>query len=286
MTPAQTKAARPVNFYKRYMADYISKTGRLTLAEHGAYALLLDECYATESGLPSDLESLYRICRAMTKPEQQAVRSVAESFFPVGDDGLRHNERARKELDAAAVAVAAARENGKRGGRPKKPTGLFGSEPTGFSVGSETETQSEPSTKASHSSDIEEPNGSLSASSESDGDGGLACPHGKLLELWAEHCPMLIQPRRSLWAGSEGARSLRQRWRWVLTAKEQGARLATNEPEALEWFGRFFAYIATCPHLVGSNSRGWQADLAWVLKAANFAKVMQGNYENKNQESA
>lgn len=267
-----------MNFYKRFMADYISKTSRLTLAEHGAYTLLLDESYATEKGLPADLDSLYRICRAMTKPEQAAVRTVATAFFPIDSDGLRHNARARHEIELAAPAVAAARENGRRGGRPKKPSGIQDQEPTGFSLGSQSETQNEPSSKAPQSSDIEEAKASLSTTEVAD-DGVPNCPHEKLLDLWAQHCPTLTQPRRSLWPASAGAKALRARWRWVLTAKEDGKRVATTSVEALDWFAEFFGYVARCPHLVGQNDRNWQADLAWVAKPANFTKVVQGNYE-------
>lgn len=135
-----------MNFYKRYPADYGKKTARLTLAEHGAYTLLLDELYSTEAGLPDDFDELYRVCRAMTKPEQVAVRKVAELFFVVGADGLRHNRRATAELIEAAPALEAARLNGKKGGRPKK-------EPTGLLVGNPEGTQKEPNSKPPHSSD-------------------------------------------------------------------------------------------------------------------------------------
>lgn len=135
-----------MNFYKRYPADYGKKTARLTLAEHGAYTLLLDELYSTEAGLPDDFVELNRICRAMTKPEQIAVKKVAAMFFPVGIDGLRHNRRATVELIEAAPALEAARLNGKKGGRPKK-------EPTGLVPGNPKETQSEPKSKPPHSSD-------------------------------------------------------------------------------------------------------------------------------------
>lgn len=139
-----------MNFYKRYPADYGKKTARLTLAEHGAYTLLLDELYTTEIGLPDDHDELYRICRAMTKPEQTAVRTVADKFFPVAADGLRHNRRATAELIEAAPAMEAARLNGKKGGRPKKQTQQ---KPTGFPKTNPDETQHEPSTKPPHSSD-------------------------------------------------------------------------------------------------------------------------------------
>ena len=139
-----------MNFYKRYPADYGRKTARLTLAQHGAYTLLLDELYATELPLPADHDELYRVCRAMNKSEQEAVRIVAEKFFPVGPDGLRHNPRATLELAEAAPAIEAARLNGKKGGRPKKETQP---KPSGFQNENQDVTQDEPKSKAPQSSD-------------------------------------------------------------------------------------------------------------------------------------
>lgn len=147
-----------MNFYKRYPGDYAKKTSRLTLAQHGAYSLLLDELYLTEAPLPAEMDELYRICRAMKKDEQEAVRAVAERFFPLASDGLRHNERATEELAAAAPALEAARSNGKKGGRPPKksqpappqnPADNPANNPLGFSE----ETQKEPSSKPLHSPD-------------------------------------------------------------------------------------------------------------------------------------
>jgi len=139
-----------MNFYKRYPGDYAKKTARLTLAQHGAYTLLLDEIYVSESPLPAGLDDLYRICRAMTKPEQDAVRTVADAFFPIGGDGLRHNQRAAEEMAAAAPAIEAARLNGRKGGRPKKKPK---ESPSENPPGSSTETQEEPNSKAPHSSE-------------------------------------------------------------------------------------------------------------------------------------
>lgn len=120
-----------MNYYRRYMGDYAKKTASLSLAEHGAYSLLLDECYSTERPLPGDHESLFRLCRAMTKVEQEAVRRVADRFFPVGADGQRRNPRADEELAIAQPAITAAKTNGVKGGRPRKnPVGSSG-EPTG-----------------------------------------------------------------------------------------------------------------------------------------------------------
>lgn len=129
-----------MNFYKRYMGDYTRKTGHLSLAEHGAYTLLLDTLYATEKGLPASFHELFRLCRAMSKAEQTAVAKVAEEFFPVSSDGLRYNSRASEEIEDAAPAIQAAKENGKRGGRPKKTQ----EKPSGFSKGTQGESSPEP----------------------------------------------------------------------------------------------------------------------------------------------
>lgn len=107
------------------------------------------------------------------------------------------------------------------------------------------------------------------------------CPHTEILRLFAEHLPELPQPRAELWDG-ERAKALKARWRWCLTAKRgDGRRYATNRDEALHWFGKFFAYVRRCPHLMGDNTRSWTADLGWLVKADNFAKVQQGNYDSK-----
>lgn len=135
-----------MNFYKRFMGDYARGTAHLSLAEHGAYSLLLDYYYATEKGLPDDRVALYRICRAFTPEEQQAVASVAEQYFHVGEDGLRHNARADEQIVDDLSRIDIARENGKRGGRPRKTqmeTKTIqkpGENPPGF----ENETKQEP----------------------------------------------------------------------------------------------------------------------------------------------
>lgn len=110
-----------MNYYERYCGDYQRDTAHLSLAEHGAYTMLLDTYFSVEKPLPAEFPSLYRVCRAMTRIEQQAVRTVAEQFFPVSAlDGLRHNRRADREIVKARPKIEAARINGRKGGRPPK----------------------------------------------------------------------------------------------------------------------------------------------------------------------
>ncbi|BCT68098.1 YdaU family protein [Nitrosospira sp. NRS527] len=110
-----------MNYYERYCGDYQRDTAHLSLAEHGAYTMLLDTYFSVEKPLPKELPSLYRVCRAMTRLEQHAVKVVADQFFPVSEmDGLRHNHRADREIAKARPKIEAARINGRKGGRPPK----------------------------------------------------------------------------------------------------------------------------------------------------------------------
>jgi uncharacterized phage protein (TIGR02220 family) len=111
---------RVVNYWERYIGAIRKKTGRLDLTEKGAYDVLLDEYYALEAPLPDDVSELYRIANAHKKHERNAVRKVADLYFPVGPDGLRHNERADYEIARAIKRIEAAKENGAKGGRPRK----------------------------------------------------------------------------------------------------------------------------------------------------------------------
>lgn len=134
-----------MNYFEFYAGDYLRDTADLSLAEHGAYVLLMASYYSAERALPADAGSLHRIARAMNKAEQGAVDRVAARFFPVADDGLRHNARADREIAKAQTRIEAARANGTHGGRPKKANQnpkQTQQEPTGFSLGTPAETHS------------------------------------------------------------------------------------------------------------------------------------------------
>lgn len=159
-------------------------------------------------------------------------------------------------------------------GKPK-PSGKASSKPS-------------PNQEQEQEQDKEEANASLSTACASDeADHSIpACPHGELLAIFAEQLPTLPQPRAEAWTGSR-AKSLACRWKWVMTAKKpSGQRYATTKAEGLDFFRRYFGYVATCPHLVGENSRGWTADLGWLANETNFSKVIDGNYDNKQLEAA
>lgn len=135
-----------MNFYKRFMGDIQAKTGHLSLAEFGAYDRLLDHVYSTEQPLPGDVARCYGIARAMSKHDRSAVDAVLAEFFTLTANGYEQG-RAAEMIAEAQPKIAAARENGKRGGRPPKPKTQ--QEPTGFSTETQQEPNAEPKSKPS-----------------------------------------------------------------------------------------------------------------------------------------
>jgi uncharacterized protein YdaU (DUF1376 family) len=101
------------SWYPRYYGDYMRDTGHLTLAQHGAYTKLLDQYYAHGKGIPADHEALFRMCSAMHDEERAAVAYVADKYFPVNGDGMRHNRRADRELAKLADRSESARQSAK-----------------------------------------------------------------------------------------------------------------------------------------------------------------------------
>jgi len=135
-----------VNYYPHHIGDYAQATRHLTLLEHGAYRVLLDLYYSRETPLPADVATVQRLACAREKDERRAVETVLREFFQETADGWRHG-RCDREIETARRKQDAARENGKKGGRPPKgkpPRLDSGGEekPSGFPPGNPPETGS------------------------------------------------------------------------------------------------------------------------------------------------
>jgi len=142
--------------------------------------------------------------------------------------------------------------------------------PTKPGTGTETE-----KSKPSVASDADDPENNEAVT------GIPNCPQQKLLALYAELLPTLTQPR--IW---EGARADAMRARWKQCAVPGGASKGyATEDEGLRYWRKFFAYVAAAPKLTNGIARAdgsaWQPDLPWLLKAENFAKVIEGKFHTE-----
>lgn len=124
-----------MNYYRRYVGDYLRDTARLSLLDHGAYNLLLDYYYADERPLPSDRNELYLMVRAMTPADRKSVDKILGLYFTLDDDGF-HQKRVDHEIEVSKKA----RDNGKKhtGSTTGSVTGLITDKATGEITGLST----------------------------------------------------------------------------------------------------------------------------------------------------
>lgn len=262
-----------MNYYRHYIGDFNRDTGHLSLTERGAYLALMHHYYATETPLPIDHKSLCRIAGAITRAEQAAVKAVMP-FFHISDSGLIQY---RIEAEIASVEsrssinknIALAREEKRRNARKNN----------NVDVKSEHETCNESCNESSHetstvgalsqpptTSKAEEPKGSLSPSGDAP-----PCPHGEILALYHDLLP--ANPRIKVWDG-ERAKSLRTRWR------------EDERRQSLDYWTRFFNHVAASPFLTGrvegQGGRSFLPGLDWLVKKANFDKVIEGRYHDRS----
>lgn len=97
----------------------------------------------------------------------------------------------------------------------------------------------------------------------------------RLLDLFHEHCPTLPKVRLLTDSRKQAMRS-----RWVQVSRDMG-RYDTGDVQAgLEWWGRFFRAVHNSDFLSGRNGAWTGCGFDWLMKQANFAKVVDGNYRN------
>lgn len=106
-----------MNYYPHHLGDYAAATTHLSWDEDMAYTRLLRAYYTAEKGIPD--ATRYRVARAMSRTQKQAVDVVLQEFFTL-QDGIWTQRRADEEIAAyqdkqeKAKRSAEARWNGKR----------------------------------------------------------------------------------------------------------------------------------------------------------------------------
>ena len=94
-----------------YIGDYLRDTGHLTVAEHGAYFLLLIQAWTRGGSLPADSERL-RILTKMDARDWKRSQGTVMEFFTRDGDTFRH-KRVDREIAIAATTTEQRRAAGK-----------------------------------------------------------------------------------------------------------------------------------------------------------------------------
>jgi uncharacterized protein YdaU (DUF1376 family) len=107
-----------MNYYSHHIGDYLTATAHLSILEDGCYRRMMDRYYTTELPLPSDEQALFRLLRARSEDEKEAVRVVLDEFFTLTESGWSH-KRCEEEIsqykDKSGKAADAANKRWNKG---------------------------------------------------------------------------------------------------------------------------------------------------------------------------
>lgn len=107
-----------MHYYKFHIGDYRKDTVHLSTIEHGIYRQLIDWYYLDEEPIPIDTQLVMRRLR-LAEAEFKFLENVLADFFVLSKTGYKH-KRIDAELKSYQGNAEKNRENGKKGGRPKK----------------------------------------------------------------------------------------------------------------------------------------------------------------------
>ena len=243
-----------MHYYKFNIKDWTRDTAHLSIIEEGVYRRLLDHYYESEKPIPSETNMVVR--RLRLGGHEDALAVILSEFFEAREDG-HHHTRCDDEIGKYHAKAGANRENGKRGGRPKKTE----ENPDGF--------EDEPTDNLNHKplTINQEPIESKAlVNDESSTPGGKPArkvdpvPYDLIIESYRKCLPSLPQPQAMTPKRKAGARGI-----WNNYKK-------SREPD---FWDRYFTYVGKQEFLC--NMRG--IGINWLLNFENMCKVIEGNYE-------
>jgi uncharacterized protein YdaU (DUF1376 family) len=243
-----------------YIADYLADTADLSCEEHGAYLLLLMHCWR-KGELPNDDVRLQRICK-LSPYKWKNLSPIIREFFYEKDGVLRHKRIDKERLQAAEnrdkkseIARNAANKRWQKDDADALHEACPSPSPTPVVPNGTTEYKPDPP--------------SLFDDGKDDDD-LLALPaicdrstEGEAVRIWNETAKSLGLPQCQKLTD---ARRSRLRKRLSDCGGVEGWRVAMSKVADAAW-------------MHGENSRGWKANIDFVLQESSFTKLMEGAYD-------
>ena len=260
--------AHVMRWFKFHIGDWAAATAHLSSSEEGLYLRALNYCYSNECPLPADKATLRKVLRVKGGPEIRNLDSVVTEFFNLTQDGWIQ-KRVSQEVEKYKKNSERWAENGKKGDPncpPNCPPKLVNQEPR-------TKNQEEQPLLRLVPTEL-----TLDGPGEPEPPRLPDCPHEKIVNLYHEILPTC--PRVVVWTDARQA-TLRAFWRaWGV---KKGWK---READGIAFVERYLRHVAESKFLTGrapaSGDRPpFVADLAWLIKPANFAKVVEGKFHQE-----
>jgi len=241
-------------YFPMYPTDFEADTSHLTLAEDGAYNRLLRLMWMTPGcSLPDDDAWVMRRMRCTTAEDVAIVTGIIAEYFQ-RKAGRIISPRLAKEYQKTDLAHRKRVDAGSRGGKAKALQSKGKASSNAKAMLYQPEPEPEPYKE-------EEPKGSLSADTD-------AKPFDEIAEAVAAYNSAAEQ------SGWPKVAILSKSRRSALTAR-------LKEAGGLDGWNAALDKAKTSNHCCGQNERGWTASFDFIARQSSFAKLMEGNYDNR-----
>jgi uncharacterized protein YdaU (DUF1376 family) len=239
-------------FMPLWVSDFVGDTLDLDAKEVGAYMLILMTMWGRDGYLPNDTKKLQRVARCGR--DWPRVWAAIEHYFTVEGDQITQLRLLKERKNVASKREVNA-QSGALGGRAKA---LKYNKST-LANANETPKQPEPEPYIKRDTDVSL---ALSAPEPSSPIADAVRIYNEAAEVTGWPKVQKLSPARS--------QALKARLRDC--GGIEGWRFAMDKGKASDF-------------LCGKATGTTPACFDWITKAANFAKIMEGNYDNRDRPS-
>ena len=242
-------------YFPMYPSDYEAKTSHLTIAEDGAYFRLLRLCWMTTGcSLPDDDAWIMRRARAPSDDEKQAIRTILDEFFTL-KNGRWINERLVSEFKEAESKHLKRKKAGRKGGSAK----------------SLKSNDNEPSNATAM------PEQCSSNQNQNQNQSLLYDTKVSLVNQVKADCENAVSDWNQA-AGDNGWPKVQR----LTSARSKQLAGRIKEAGGLGGWQAALQKAGESDFLCGRNGAWTGFCFDWLVKSANFTKVMENNYENRS----
>src|SRR3972149_2486880 len=248
----------PPPYVGLYPADFLADVVDLGNTELGIYWRLTLLYYQARRPLPRDRDKLTRMALALTPEEVRALDYVLERYFVAGTDSqggdsvmVWRHERIDREIQAAQTRWDKASEHARQAANARWNARALPQQCPSNANQNQNQKKIKTNTHAGEVSP-ETPRTDV--------------PYAKIISLYHETLPEL------------------RTWQKLTEARRRSmhARWKSGDLPTLEAWKAYFLQVRRSPFLMGrytpATGQAFQADLEWLFKGGNFAKVQEGKY--------
>ncbi len=251
----------PSPFFKCYPSDFLNGVAELTPHALAVYTICMMRMYDEDGPIPDDPVKIARRCNMRLPACEKALEELDSAAKIVRVDGKIINPRVQQEVQKRREMSAKQARNAR--GTDTRPPNSEHEEPeydnkingSAQPTVSQTDATSEPTRsqklEARKKEDIVKTDNSQTVEIKS------------AIRVYNDICGGAKLPKVSK----------------LTDARKTGVRARLRDCDGLEGWVDFCKKVIVCPHLIGDNDRGWKASLDFIIKEANYIKIIEGNYD-------